>query len=89
MTRGICQECARFGAVHIHHKDGNHSNDAQDNRKKLCPSCHKLAHIELLLASTGRPSTQPLAERLPVNISPPSVGMSYIRDQYKLCFPRA
>jgi len=83
MNQSICQECHKRGRVVIHHKDENHDNDVAANRQTLCYRCHLVAHRR---ADRG---TGVRNERLPVNISPPSVGMDYIRDQYKLCFPRA
>jgi len=37
-----CQRCHRqLGAVwHIHHKDGNPSNNRLGNLRVLCPTCH-------------------------------------------------
>jgi len=83
MNIGICQECHTRDKIIIHHKDENHFNDVATNRQALCYRCHMVAHGR---ADQG---TGAKNERLPLNISPPSVGMSYIRDQYKLCFPRA
>ena len=83
MPKGICQRCSALGKVVIHHKDENHYNDIDTNRQVLCYGCHLVVH---------RRSGQGIGvrnERLPVNISPPSVGEKYIRDQYKLYFPRA
>ena len=34
--------------VHIHHKDGNHDNNEQNNLIPLCPSCHKKVHTPKL-----------------------------------------
>lgn len=80
---GKCQGCHKLGKVVIHHKDGNHENDVPMNRQVLCYRCHMVAH------SRAGQGTGIRNERLPLNISPPSVGMDYIRNQYKLCFPRA
>jgi len=74
MIKGICQECHKLGAVHVHHKDGNHENDARENRAVLCPSCrHILAHKEYL-PPDWKPEPLPWAE---------------VRRQYFTCFPRA
>jgi hypothetical protein len=42
-----CARCGRWGDahnIHIHHKDGNHSNNAPENKIYLCTPCHSLWH---------------------------------------------
>jgi len=87
MTRGICEECGEYGKIHIHHQDGNHSNDVASNRQVLCPRCHSLAHVELLIQSTGRPGAKPISVRAPETYKP--TPWAEVRRQYQACFPRA
>lgn len=44
-----CWNCG-FIALHsaqldVHHRDGNHSNDAPANLELLCANCHRLVHV--------------------------------------------
>ncbi len=47
------RKCTRCGyskcqsAIHTHHKDGNHSNNDQNNLVVLCANCHAEAHDKL------------------------------------------
>ena len=36
---GMVREC-----MEIHHKDGNHHNNSQENLERLCRSCHRKHH---------------------------------------------
>ena len=83
---GICSKCGKEGAVEVHHIDGNHDNDIASNRVVICRRCHHLAHIELLLAKTGRPGTKPISDRV---YGMPPVDWQEVKRQYQLCFPRA
>lgn len=89
MIKGICPECKRFGKIYIHHKDGNHSNDVQDNRTALCPKCHANIHLEMRISAGLNPGTRPRTEKLPIDWKPEPVPMSEIKRQYLKCFPRA
>jgi len=40
----ICEKCNKREAVHIHHKDGNHRNNAEANLANLCAICHAKEH---------------------------------------------
>lgn len=42
---GICESCKEQRKVDIHHKDGNVKNNAIDNLKQLCRSCHRKIHF--------------------------------------------
>ena len=53
---GYCSRCGmtnndsleRWGAsLSLHHKDGNHQNDIDENIETLCRVCHPVAHSEL------------------------------------------
>lgn len=77
MADGICQECHEFGLIHVHHKDGNHDNDAQGNRRTLCPSCHRLEHVKDKEPTPYCNASK--KERLPREI---------VERQYSACFPR-
>ena len=85
--RGICQVCGELKKLDIHHKDGNHSNDIEENRVALCRKCHHHAHISLLFDTTGRVSTRPLSERTFEAYEP--IAWSEVKRQYSACFPRA
>jgi 5-methylcytosine-specific restriction endonuclease McrA len=37
VAEDICQ-------LDVHHKDGNHSNNALENLKTVCANCHRLIH---------------------------------------------
>lgn len=78
MIKGVCSQCKQKRVIHIHHKDGNHSNDDYRNVATLCVPCHQLAHSKM----RGE------GERLPVDWKPPAIGMDVIREQYRACFPR-
>jgi 5-methylcytosine-specific restriction endonuclease McrA len=44
-----CERCG-FVPVHraqldVHHRDGNHSNNASANLATLCANCHRLEHV--------------------------------------------
>lgn len=86
---GICQECRKKTCrIEIHHKDGNHNNDIESNRKDLCSGCHHKAHVEMRRVQGLPLGTRPISERLPVGYKYPSVGKAEIRRQYFICFPR-
>lgn len=85
--QGICEMCGRNGIIHIHHKDGNHKNDIQNNKMSVCPRCHSVAHIDENIIRTGRPGSKPLVER---TFEPfPKLPWEEVRKQYNTCFPRA
>lgn len=42
----ICEKCPSKKDLGLHHKDGNHENDADDNMQTLCGSCHTTRHWE-------------------------------------------
>jgi len=38
---GVCAYCGEHaGSFHLHHKDGDHSNNDIDNAEGWCPNCH-------------------------------------------------
>lgn len=39
-----CEECGDAGKRHVHHLDGNPSNNQSGNLRTLCVSCHRLYH---------------------------------------------
>lgn len=41
---GPCVRCGKPNASDVHHKDGNHQNNAPENLERICRSCHSLAH---------------------------------------------
>ena len=82
MKQGTCQDCNKQGVVHIHHRDGNHSNDVPDNRVPLCASCHRMAHSVLGIGTNRR------EEYLPIDWEPEPVPWAEVRRQYYDCFPR-
>jgi 5-methylcytosine-specific restriction endonuclease McrA len=47
-SKGKCEKCRKHitGGVkpHIHHKDGDPTNNRLSNLKVLCPNCHSAAH---------------------------------------------
>jgi 5-methylcytosine-specific restriction endonuclease McrA len=40
-----CSICGFAIMVHVHHRDGNHSNNDPGNLMALCPNHHAEAHI--------------------------------------------
>lgn len=80
---GICQECHKLGLIHVHHKDGNHSNDVLENRIILCPRCHMVVHGRADRGTGAR------NKRLPISWRPLPMPWVEIRRQYFTCFPRA
>lgn len=78
MIQGVCEDCHLLGNIHVHHKDRDHSNDAQDNRQSLCPSCHRLEHMK------DKELTPYLNVRKEARL--PS---GYVLMQYQRCHPRA
>lgn len=50
----VCEVCGD-GPAHVHHRDGNHSNNDPDNLAYLCKRHHARAHSgELLREALGR-----------------------------------
>jgi len=52
--RDVADRCERCGWVadhpsllDVHHRDGNHANDAPENLATLCPICHRREHLGL------------------------------------------
>lgn len=41
---GSCETCGQPKARDVHHKDGDHTNNALTNLIRLCRSCHVKAH---------------------------------------------
>lgn len=39
-----CESCEETESLHIHHIDGDHTNDDLENLVPLCPSCHAKVH---------------------------------------------
>ena len=85
MNDSLCSHCGEVKKLNIHHIDGNHYNDIPENRQPLCPRCHHLAHVELLIKNTGRPGTKPISERV---FDMPRVTKEEVKRQYLACFPR-
>jgi 5-methylcytosine-specific restriction endonuclease McrA len=50
MNKGYGIKCntrdCRNEAIHIHHRDKNHSNNDKYNLEYLCASCHRKAHSD-------------------------------------------
>ncbi|WAI00620.1 HNH endonuclease [Methanogenium organophilum] len=42
-----CRLCGAGKYLHIHHRDGDRTNDAQENLVTLCESCHRRVHTHL------------------------------------------
>lgn len=40
---GVCENCGA-GDIHVHHRDGDATNDAAENLVGLCASCHRKVH---------------------------------------------
>ena len=40
----ICNKCKLKKATIVHHIDGNHNNDEENNLMPVCMSCHQLFH---------------------------------------------
>lgn len=46
--RVVCEICAKtHHRLHVHHIDRDPANNATANLQTLCPSCHKLLHVQL------------------------------------------
>ncbi|MCJ7634809.1 HNH endonuclease, partial [Candidatus Bathyarchaeota archaeon] len=62
-----CEKCgfADQRILVLHHTDGNHKNNSENNLIVLCPNCHALAHLKLLDARGLDSSSMPL---------PPHIG---------------
>jgi DNA-directed RNA polymerase subunit L len=41
--------------IQLHHKDGNHENNVQENLELLCPNCHSLTPNYMALNDSGKP----------------------------------
>lgn len=61
----ICEKCPAKEDLGLHHKDGNHENDADDNMQTLCGSCHTTRHWD-----TGKTHSQQsqLKESFPLRL---------------------
>ena len=44
LLKNKCEKCPSKDELGLHHKDGNHENDADSNFQTLCPSCHTSRH---------------------------------------------
>ena len=44
VPKGPCNRCAKPMARDVHHKDGNHLNNAPENLERICRGCHKREH---------------------------------------------
>ena len=75
----ICSLCGREGKTHVHHKNGNHEDNAVNNRIVLCPRCHHQQHNEL-------PGRKPRSE-ITFEV-PPRVPLAVVKAEYARCFPR-
>ena len=80
---GICEKCQEGKKLDIHHKDGNHDNDAPENREALCRRCHLVAHGR---ADRG---TGQRSEYLPLDWQPEPIPLAEKKRQYITYFPRA
>lgn len=48
----VCCKCGydKYSQIlQVHHKDKNRSNSSLDNLETVCPNCHKLIHLGLLV----------------------------------------
>jgi hypothetical protein len=45
-----CERCGFFPShrsqMDVHHRDGNHGNNAPENLEVLCANCHRLEHVD-------------------------------------------
>lgn len=39
-----CSDCGSEKELHVHHRDGNHSNNQPENLEVLCKDCHWNRH---------------------------------------------
>lgn len=46
-----CEKCGAIGGLQRHHRDGDPTNNKQDNISVLCPSCHAQYHLRIKEAS--------------------------------------
>lgn len=45
--RTACESCGRsHWKLHVHHRDETPANNSPTNLRTLCPSCHKLSHMQ-------------------------------------------
>lgn len=44
VPRGPCNRCGKPAALDVHHKDGDHLNNALTNLERICRSCHNREH---------------------------------------------
>lgn len=49
--------------LHIHHKDGDHSNNAIKNLCIVCPTCHEETHFLTKTGKWGAKSSGPEGNR--------------------------
>ena len=47
LKKNGCNDCNSMENLHIHHIDGNKTNQQLENLQCLCMRCHKKAHINL------------------------------------------
>jgi len=45
---GPCSRCGALNAKDVHHKDGNHANQALSNLERICRSCHVHEHLIII-----------------------------------------
>lgn len=62
----FCSMCGYFKhpeVLHIHHKDGDHSNNAIENLCIVCPTCHEETHFLTKTGKWGAKSSGPEGNR--------------------------
>jgi 5-methylcytosine-specific restriction endonuclease McrA len=51
----VCGRCGFVPVVlaqlDVHHRDGDHSNNAPENLETICANCHRLEHARLQIAA--------------------------------------
>lgn len=48
--KACCETCGSVRALHVHHIDEDHTNNAPSNLRTLCASCHRRCHSPNFMA---------------------------------------
>ena len=85
-----CENCGSDDSVHIHHRDGDATNDHLDNLISLCASCHRKVHAGSreteLLARLAIEADQPDAQFDPANFDDvPQNATVTVKETYPGC----
>jgi len=75
----ICRKCGidnRSGAIHKHHKNGNHDDNSPENIMYLCANCHMTLHRNWWKLSDIGMENIEIIRKHPTSVFPPDPDIS-------------